>query len=56
MPVLDVDKAEAVFFVKRSMAPGSAGIGNALCYKDNTVMMFGDASGRRRSGRLHRAG
>jgi H+-translocating NAD(P) transhydrogenase subunit beta len=43
MPILDVDKAEQVVVLKRSMNPGFAGIENELYYGDNTVMLFGDA-------------
>lgn len=43
MPVLQVWKASTVFFNKRSLASGYAGIDNAVFYRDNTVMILGDA-------------
>jgi NAD(P) transhydrogenase subunit beta len=43
MPILEVDKARSVMVIKRSMAPGFAGIENELYYQDKTMMLFGDA-------------
>ncbi|GMQ75350.1 MAG: NAD(P)(+) transhydrogenase (Re/Si-specific) subunit beta [Gammaproteobacteria bacterium] len=43
MPILDVEKARTVLFLKRSLASGYAGIGNELFFRDNTMMLFSDA-------------
>ena len=45
MPILDVDRAQHVFVIKRSMNPGFSGVQNPLFFHDNTMMIFGDAKG-----------
>lgn len=44
MPILDTDKAKQVYVIKRGEGKGYAGIVNALFYKDNCNMVYGDAS------------
>ena len=43
MPILEVDEARNIIFMKRSMRPGFAGIDNELLFDPKTTLLFGDA-------------
>jgi NAD(P) transhydrogenase subunit beta len=43
MPILNVDQAQQVVFLKRSMRPGFAGIENEVLFDPKTTLLFGDA-------------
>ena len=43
MPIIEVNEAQEVIVIKRSLSPGFAGIDNDLFYEDNTSMLFADA-------------
>jgi NAD(P) transhydrogenase subunit beta len=45
MPIIEVDQAQQVIVIKRSLSPGFAGIDNDLFYRDNASMLFSDAKG-----------